>query len=179
MLKEKMPIKTKTILSHSEIMKFDPNTLVLSSAEINEVNFISSTICDELLKGVDCKNCIDKIRKTEIPSDSFHSNLTKLLSGLNVLIPDLCSVKQLKQTLFLNVTKFILKRMGCKEHHKSIKVKFINCAINFAIKSFCKDVNYLLSKKTVDIPNHRGIQIFDVAFSFRKKSIGKYTGISN
>lgn len=68
--------------------------------------------------------------------------------------------------------------MGCKRHNQSIKIKFINHTVSYAIMSFCKKINDLLSGKCEILPsNLEGVQIYEVAKSHgsKKKKIGKYT----
>lgn len=72
--------------------------------------------------------------------------------------------------------------MGCIEHHEEIRTNFIDKITRHCIINFCKEINDLLHSKDKEIcDNFKGIQIFEVALSFRKrnKKIGKYTDIFN
>lgn len=190
----------KTVSSNvqypSDLIFFDPDIPELNCIETDELSYISSVICDNLVKVIDCELCLNNIQadlKESVhdiissisnscyPSQTFISNLKKVWHGMNALLPELCTARPLKKTLVSNVYDIIIDKMGCKKHNKSIKTKFLNITALHVIKTFCKNINDLLSNKTTILSdNCKDVQIYQVAFAFRKKKkIGKFTDIFN
>lgn len=173
---------------------FDPQISQknLICVEKEEAAYISSLICNKLLQEVTCKDCMNDLEtfsKTSIavssnnlkyPSETFIKNLITLLRCIDDLLPNICTKKQLKKTVVSDVINIKLDKMGCKRHKKSIKNKFTNHTVNYAITTFCNNINDLLSgKNKILASNFKGVQIYEVALSNgkRKKMIGKFTDI--
>lgn len=167
-----------------DLILFDPQLPEIDVVETEVLTFISSLICDDLLKDIDCELCINSLQTVSkgsvhdilssnlsYPSETFISNLKKVWYGMAGLLPNLCVAIPLKKTLVSNVNNIrIIYRMGCRKHNKYIKKILLNITAVHAIKAFCTTINDLLSNKTKVLPEHcKGIQIYEVAFAFRKK----------
>ncbi len=176
----------------SDLISFDPQLPEINVIETEELNYLSSLVLDRLLKNIDCELCINSLQtvsKESVddilslnsrPSATFILNFKKVWFGMNGLLPNLCAERPLKKILVYNVNDIILDNMGCRKHNEKIKTELLDITAIQAIKEFCKTINDLLSKKTNVLPEqYKGIQIYEVALSFRKsnKKVGKYTDL--
>lgn len=173
----------------SETIVFEPEVSEeeLNFVENEEMTFISSLICDRLLQGTRCKECTNNIQTfskesahhiietssiaISYPSETFISNLKKLMCAINYLLPEMCTKTPLKKSLVDDIKNIILDKMGCEEHNELLKVEFINLTAHYAITTFCKNINDLLSGKTKILSDKlKEVQIYKVAFAYRKKN---------
>lgn len=180
----------------SETIVFEPEPEEeFNFVENEEMTYISSLICDRLLQGIKCKVCVNNIQTfskdsvhdiieistsaISYPSETFISNLKKLLCGINYLLPEICTKTPLKKTLVADIKNIILDKMWCETHSETLKLQFINLTVHYAITTMCKYINDLLSGRTKTISDKlKEVQIYKVALAFRKtknKKIGKFT----
>lgn len=147
-----------------------PTLSELNFIENEEIKNISSLIYNDILKAIGCSSCVNNLQTfpngsandivalssslLSYPSDTFVTNLKKLLYGINDLLPDLCVERPLKKTLISNVSNIILDKMGCNDHHEEIQLTFIDSTAHYAIITFCKTINDLLPNKTTELPNN-------------------------
>lgn len=192
-------VPSKQYVSHpkhelADIITFDPILPHLNCIENDELTHVSSLICCDMIKDIDCESCLNDIQTSSkinsndlfaldanglnYPSKIFILNIKKLLCGIDALLPDLCAHQKLKRIIVASIKNISLDSMGCKKHQKSIKQKLINSTTHYSIIKFCKVINDLLSKKTTTLPNYcKNVQIFEVALAFRQKNKrGKYAG---
>lgn len=170
---------------------YDPISVGMkfSQKEVTSVNSISdaaNTVCSKLLKVTKCPNCKDTIEtrskdKHTInhPSDLFKINFQTVLSAINNILPQICEEKFVKKKLLKYIDEDVnIEVMGCYQHHEEVMLKFMEYSSTWGILTFCKDVNYLLSGKNLQLPKNYNF-IEENAFKFREtnKRIGKHSDV--
>lgn len=164
----------------------------------NEINFIdeeaisnvSSSVCDKMIKMTKCLECRRALETSsnlnaqynfetlKHPSHIFKENFEKLVSGINDVLPYICTEKCLKIKLLEQLDKIQIDKMGCPKHHEVVESNFKKQTALYGIVSFTKNINDLLNGKNKILPpNYNYVEELAYIFSQKKKHIGKHSDI--
>lgn len=185
-VKNKSKEKSTNTDSYEDCLIIHPEPPKLTAIETHQLSLVASEICNDLLKIINCEACENDIQSSNdsddcsimFPSDDFISNFIKLHLCMVDILPEVCTSQPLKKILISRVKTIILNTIGCTEHCKNLKSKFVDMVANHSISSFCKNINDLLENEPIPMSdNCRDSQIYRVASTFRKKgkNIGKYS----
>lgn len=114
-------------------------------------------------------------RALTYPTLLFMSKFKLLFKIFQMVLPSICHEKKLLQKLLSHVENIELDGLGCKEHCHDIYQKLKQFTAKLCIQTFTKEVNAILSRKTVDLPPNSS-EIHKSAFDIvkKRKGIGKY-----
>lgn len=160
-----------------ETIVFDPQFSELNVTENDTLPNNSHTIFNKVFKKIACENCGNSLefldKDARGPSPVFLKNIQKFLSEVNQMIPHICSEKSLRKTMISMIDDM---EIGCPEHYEYVSLILKEISINYALVSFCQNINSLLSGKTKSLPDEFN-HMQDLAFQFqiKKRRIGKFT----
>lgn len=184
-----------------DIIEFEleeEDTLDQNFFESEALVYEASSVCRDVLrttKCVSCKNTIESycpldqhgiILQCENTSDPanrlftyptllFVSKFKILFKRIEVLLPLICHENEFSRKIIALLNNYSLSGLGCAEHTSDMSQKIKNTTVKLGIQIFTKQVNDILSKKTLE-PSQPQNVICEKAFDIitKKKGIGKY-----
>lgn len=138
----------------------------------------SSRICQKMFKFTKCVECKQHFELMDETSALL--SVERVLTSLNIIIPDICHQDSLKQKLIKEIPSVQIHFIGCSDHNEEIIQKIKNLCVAQVIQSFSDNINNILSGKIKTLPdNPNYLQKLAYEERMRKKYIGKYSDIYN